>query len=222
MSSVLTYKVEIKNNQFNTELCKYSSDWMKVYCKIQRQVWHRIKQLYMKYGSIDLKMMNNLTSELRSNYDLTSKCLDAIVNNMIGRYEALKELKKTELTRIERKIEKTEEIIEQLKKGKIELQEKAKENKIDSDELKKLRVLKIKLHWRYDRLNKLKSKYNLLEDEISNNRLKLCFGTKELLQKNLSKFRNKRDNEIYFIGRSSDTAGNTNLQIRYNRRLNQF
>ena len=222
MSSVLTYKVEIKNNQFNTELCKYSSDWMKVYCKIQRQVWHRIKQLYMKYGSIDLKMMNNLTSELRSNYGLTSRCLDAIVNNMIGRYEALKELKKTELTRIERKIEKTEEIIEQLKKDKIELQEKAKENKIDSDELKKLRVLKIKLHWRYDRLNKLKSKYNLLEDEILNNRLKLCFGTKELLKKNLSKFRNKRDNEIYFIGRSSDTTGNTNLQIRYNRRLNQF
>ena len=96
MSSVLTYKVEIKNNQFNTELCKYSSDWMKVYCKIQRQVWHRIKQLYMKYGSIDLKMMNSLTSELRSNYDLTARCLDAIVNNMIGRYEALKELKKTE------------------------------------------------------------------------------------------------------------------------------
>lgn len=145
MSSVLTYKVEIKNNQFNTELCKYSSDWMKVYCKIQRQVWHRIKQLYMKYGSIDLKMMNNLTSELRSNYGLTSRCLDAIVNNMIGRYEALKELKKTELTRIERKIEKTEEIIEQLKKDKIELQEKAKENKIDSDELKKITSIKNKI-----------------------------------------------------------------------------
>lgn len=222
MSSVLTYKVEIKNNQFNTELCKYSSNWMKVYCKIQRQIWHRIKQLYMKYGSIDLKMMNSLTFELRSNYDLTSRCLDSIVNNMIGRYESLKEIKKTELIRIERKIEKTEAIIEQLKKDKIELQEKAKENKIDSEELKKLRNLKIKLHWKYDRLNKLKSKYNLIEDEILNNKLKLCFGTKELLKKNLSKFRNKRDNEIYFIGRSSDTTGNNNLQMKYNRRLNQF
>ena len=222
MSSVLTYKVEIKNNQFNTELCKYSSDWMKVYCKIQRQVWYRIKQSYMKYGFMDLKMKNNLIAEIKLNYELTSRCLDSIVNNMIGRYETLKELKKTELTMLERRIEKTESIIEQLKKDKIELQEKSKENKIDSDELKKLRLLKIKLHWKHDRLNKLKSKYNLLEDEILNNRLKLCFGTKELLRKNLSKFRNKRDNEIYFIGRAGDSAGNNNLQLKYNRRLNQF
>lgn len=222
MSSVLTYKVEIKNNQFNTELCKYSSDWMKVYCKIQRQVWHRIKQSYIKYGFMDLKMKNNLIAEIKLNYELTSRCLDSIVNNMIGRYEALKELKKTELTRIERKIEKTEAIIEQLKKDRIKLQEKAKINKIDSDELKKLRILKIKLHWKYDRLNKLKSKYNLIEDEILNNRLKLCFGTKELLKKNLSEFRNKRDNEVYFIGRAGDSTGNNNLQLEYNRRSNQF
>ena len=222
MSSVLTYKVEIKNNQFNTELCKYSSDWMKVYCKIQRQVWHRIKQSYIKYGFMDLKMKNNLIAEIKLNYELTSRCLDSIVNNMIGRYEALKELKKTELTRIEREIEKTEAIIEQLKKDRIKLQEKAKINKIDSDELKKLRILKIKLHWKYDRLNKLKSKYNLIEDEILNNRLKLCFGTKELLKKNLSEFRNKRDNEVYFIGRAGDSTGNNNLQLEYNRRSNQF
>lgn len=222
MSSVLTYKVEIKNNKFNTELCKYSSDWMKVYCKIQRQIWHRIKQLYMKYGFIDLKMKNNLIAEIKLNYELTSRCLDSIVNNMIGRYESLKELKKTELIRIEGKIEKTEKIIEQLKNDKIELQEKAKLNKIDLDGIKKLRNLKIKLHYRYDRLNKLKSKYNLLEDEILNNKFKLCFGTKELLKKNLSKFINKRDNEIYFIGRAGDSAGNNNLQMKYNRRLNQF
>lgn len=222
MSSVLTYKVEIKNNRFNTELCKYSSDWMKVYCKIQRQVWHRIKQLYIKYGFIDLKMKNNLTSELRLNYKLTSRCIDSIVNNMIGRYESLKELKKTELTRIERKINKTEEIIEQLKKDKRALQEKAINNNIDSDEINELSKIKLKLHWKYDKLNKLKSKYNLLKDEILNNKFKLCFGTKKLLQKNLRKFRDKRDNEIYFIGRVSDSAGNSNLQLKYNRRLNQF
>lgn len=80
----------------------------------------------------------------------------------------------------------------------------------------------MKIYWKQNRLNTKKQKLNNLENEIASGKYKVCFGTKELLQKDYKEFIKKRDSEIYFLGRAGDNACNLNFQVEYNSRINQF
>ena len=86
----------------------------------------------------------------------------------------------------------------------------------------KYKNLKIKIYWKQNRLNTKKQKLKNLVDEIETGKYKVCFGTKELLKKDYEKFVEKRDSEIYFLGRAGDGACNNNFQVEYNSKTNQF
>ena len=73
-----------------------------------------------------------------------------------------------------------------------------------------------------NKLNTKKQKLKNLETEIETGKYKVCFGTKDLLQKDYDKFIKKRDSEIYFLGRAGDITCNTNFKVDYNSRINQF
>ena len=86
----------------------------------------------------------------------------------------------------------------------------------------KYKNLKIKIYWKQNRLNTKKQKLKNLVDEIETGKYKVCFGTKELLKKDYEKFVEKRDSEIYFLGRAGDGACNNNFQVEYSSKTNQF
>ena len=140
---------------------------------------------------------------------------------MLSRFESIKELKEFERKSLERKIFSLEKELTKLKDERT-LQRINLNNNSKNFNFIKYKNLKIKIYWKQNRLNTKKQKLKNLENEIETGKYKVCFGTKDLLQKDYKEFVKKRDSEIYFLGRAGDTACNNNFQVEYSSRMNQF
>lgn len=222
MSNVFTVTTELKlNKEYNQLVSKYISDYIKLFNIIQRLTFHRIKNYYIKNDKITQEDRNIIHSQLKEEFDLTSRAIDAILSNMLGRYESIKELKEFERKSLERKISTLEKELTKLK-DKRTLQRINLKNDYKNFNFIKYKNLKVKIYWKQNRLNTKKQKIKNLENEIETSKYKVCFGTKNLLQKDYSKFIKKRDNEIYFLGRAGDNACNNNFQVEYSSKVNQF
>ena len=222
MSNVFTITTELKlNREYNQLVGKYISDYIELFNKIQRLTFHRIKNYYIKSGKVTQKDKNIIHAQLKEEFNLTSRAVDAILSNMLGRYESIKGLKKFERESLERKILNLEKELVKLKDERT-LQRINLKNDPKVFNYTKYKNLKIKIYWKQNILNTKKQKLKNLVDEIETGKYKVCFGTKELLKKDYEKFVEKRDSEIYFLGRAGDGACNNNFQVEYNSKTNQF
>ena len=214
MSNVFTVTTELKlNKEYNQLAGKYISDYIELFNKIQRLTFHRIKNYHIKNGKITQDDRNIIHAQLKEEFNLTSRAIDAILSNMLGRYESIKELKEFERKSLERKIFALEKDLTKLKDERI-LQRVSLNNSSKDFNFTKYKNLKIKIYW--------KQKLKNLEKEIETGKYKVCFGTKNLLKKDYSKFIKKRDSEIYYLGRAGDKTCNNNFQVEYSSRINQF
>ena len=222
MSNVFTITTELKLNKECTQLVsKYISDYIELFNKIQRLTFHRIKNYHIKNGKITLEDRNIIHAQLKEEFNLTSRAIDAILSNMLGRYKSIKELKEFERKSLERKISTLEKELTKLKDERT-LQRISLNNNSEDFNFVKYKNLKIKIYWKQNRLNTKKQKLKSLENEIETGKYKICFGTKRLLQKDYKEFVKKRDSEIYFLGRAGDNACNLNFQVEYSSKINQF
>lgn len=229
MSNVFTITTELKlNKEYNQLAGKYISDYIELFNKIQRLTFHRIKNYYIKNGKISQKNgkisqkdRNIIHAQLKEEFNLTSRAIDAILSNILGRYESIKELKEFERKSLERKIFSLEKEVTKLKDERA-LQRISLNNNLKDFNFVKYKNLKIKIYWKQNRLNTKKQKLKNLENEIETGKYKVCFGTKELLRKNYKEFVKKRDSEIYFLGRAGDATCNNNFQVEYSSKINQF
>jgi transposase, IS605 orfB family len=222
MSNVFTITTELKlNKEYNQLAGKYISDYIELFNKIQRLTFHRIKNYYIKNGKITLEDRNIIHAHLKEEFNLTSRAIDAILSNMLGRYEAIKELKEFERKSLERKISTLEKDLTKLKDERT-LQRISLNNNLKDFNFVKYKNLKIKIYWKKNRLNTKKQKLKNLEKEIETGKYKVCFGTKNLLKKDYKEFIKKRDSEIYYLGRAGDKTCNNNFQVEYNSKINQF
>lgn len=222
MSNVFTITTELKlNKEYNQLTSKYISDYIELFNKIQRLTFHRIKNYYLKNGKITLQDRNIIHNQLKEEFNLTSRVIDAILSNMLSRFESIKSLKEFERKSLERKVFVLEKELTKLK-DKRALQRINLENDSENFNHTKYKNLKIKIYWKQNKLNTKKQKLKNLEKEIKTGKYKVCFGTKELLQKDYKGFVKKRDSEIYFLGRAGEGACNNNFQVKYNSKINQF
>lgn len=222
MSNVFTITTELKlNREYNQLASKYISDYLKLFNKIQRLTFHKIKNYYIKNGKITLKDKNIIYAQLKEEFNLTSRAVDAILSNMLNRFKSVKGLKEFERKSLERKILNLEKELTKLKDERT-LQRISLKNDSKNFNYIKYKNLKVKIYWKQNRLNAKKQKLKSLEKEIKTGKYKVCFGTKELLQKDYKKFIKKRDSEIYFLGRAAENACNKNFQVEYNSKINQF
>ena len=222
MNNVFTITTELKlNREYNQLVGKYISDYIELFNKIQRLTFHRIKNYYIKSGKVTQKDKNIIHAQLKEEFNLTSRAVDAILSNMLGRYESIKGLKKFERDSLERKILNLEKELVKLKDERT-LQRINLKNDPKVFNYTKYKNLKIKIYWKQNRLNTKKQKLKNLVDEIETGKYKVCFGTKELLKTDYKKFVEKRDGEIYFLGRAGDGACNNNFQVEYSSKTNQF
>lgn len=222
MNDVFTVTTELKlNKEYNQLVGKYISDYIELFNKIQRLTFHRIKNYYIKNGKITQKDRNIINKQLQEEFGLTSRAIDAILSNMLGRYNSIKELKEFERKSLERKISTLEKDLTKLKDERT-LQRINLKNDYQNFNFIKYKNLKIKIYWKQNRLNTKKQKLKNLENEIKSGKYKVCFGTKALLQKDYSKFVKKRDSEIYYLGRAGDATCNNNFQVEYSSKINQF
>ena len=222
MSNVFTITTELKlNKEYNQLVGKYISDYIELFNKIQRLTFHRIKNYYIKNGKITQEDKNIIYAQLKEEFNLTTRAIDAIMSNMLGRYEAIKELKKFERKSLERKISTLEKELTRLKDERT-LQRINLNNNLKDFNFVKYKNLKIKIYWKENRLNTKKQKLKNLKNEIETGKYKVCFGTKKLLQKDYKEFVKKRDSEIYFLGRAGEKSCNNNFQVEYSSKTNQF
>ena len=222
MSNVFTVTTELKlNKEYNQLVGKYISDYIELFNKIQRLTFHRIKNYYIKNGKITQEDKNIIYAQFKEEFNLTTRAIDAIMSNMLGRYEAIKELKKFEQKSLERKISTLEKELTRLKDERT-LQRINLNNNLKDFNFVKYKNLKIKIYWKENRLNTKKQKLKNLKNEIETGKYKVCFGTKKLLQKDYKEFVKKRDSEIYFLGRAGEKSCNNNFQAEYNSKTNQF
>ena len=222
MSNVFTITTELKlNKEYNQLVGKYISDYIELFNKIQRLIFHRIKNYYIKNGKITQEDKNIIYAQLKEEFNLTTRAIDAIMSNMLGRYEAIKELKKFEQKSLERKISTLEKELTKLKDERA-LQRINLKNDYKNFNFIKYKNLKIKIYWKQNRLNTKKQKLKNLENEIESGKYKVCFGTKYLLQKDYKEFVKKKDSEIYFLGRAGEKSCNNNFQVEYSSKTNQF
>ena len=222
MSNVFTVTTELKlNKEYNQLVSKYISDYINLFNKIQRLTFHRIKNYYIKNGKITQEDKNIIYAQLKEEFNLTTRAIDAIMSNMLGRYEAIKELKNFEQKSLERKISTLEKELTRLKDERT-LQRINLNNNLKDFNFTKYKNLKIKIYWKENRLNTKKQKLKNLKNEIETGKYKVCFGTKKLLQKDYKEFVKKRDSEIYFLGRAGEKSCNNNFQVEYSSKINQF
>ena len=166
MGNVFTITTELKlNKEYNQLAGKYISDYIELFNKIQRLTFHRIKNYHIKNGKITLEDRNIIHAQLKEEFNLTSRAIDAILSNMLGRYESIRELKEFERKSLERKISTLEKELTKLKDERT-LQRVSLNNNSKDFNFTKYKNLKIKIYWKQNRLNAKKQKFKNLETEI--------------------------------------------------------
>ena len=197
----------------NEDIVNYFNEVKSQYSYILRKVYYIIK------NNPKLKI-SSLNTKLQNEYNISKRTASSIIKTVQGRINSIRELKKTEIKQKQYKLEKISEKLEKLVPILLDLKLKAKENNIK--DLKKYRNFKTKVAFMKIRKDKLVNKIKSLNYQLETDRFKITFGTKKLFRKNLEEFRNKRDNQIVFIGSRDETGCNQTFQLKYVTKINQF
>ena len=183
MSNVFTVTTELKlNKEYNQLAGKYISDYIELFNKIQRLTFHRIKNYHIKNGKITQEDRNIIHAQLKEEFNLTSRAIDAILSNMLGRYESIKELKEFERKSLERKIFALEKELTKLKDERA-LQRINLNNNLKDFNFVKYKNLKIKIYWKQNRLNTKKQKLKNLEKKLKQVNIKYVLEQRNYYKK---------------------------------------
>lgn len=197
----------------NYDIIKYVESSFSAYNKAVRETFYAIK-----YDSFNKSQYNTY---LQHKYGIVKRTANSIISDAQGRFNALKELKEYERKQLERKIKHLEEVLIP------RLVEKRNQNSIRLREgvyvsLVQQRNLRLQVVYKKAKLNRLKQRLTTLEYQLKSGRLKLCFGTKRLIKQDYKKFIEHRDSQMTFVGAREEPSSNQNLQLSYDRKMNQF
>ena len=198
----------------NADLIEYFDDSRKRQSKITRKTFHAIK-------NSEKFEKSRYNTYLQNKYGITYRTANSIISDAQGRLNALKELKVFEKKQLEQKIEYLEKkVLPKLILKRNDYIAQLKANPKSSPV--RLRNLRRKIVAKKNKLNKLKQKLDNITYQIESGRLKLCFGTKNLLKRDYKRFVAQRDSQMSFVGSKSEKAQNHMLQLSYNPKNNQF
>lgn len=202
------------HEKHNTDLIEYVDGSRGAYAQAMRETFYTVK-------NADEFNKSNHNTYLQNKYGIMKRTANSIIADAKGRYTALKELKVYERKQLERKIVYLENtVIPRLVMKRNDNSAMLRANLKVS--FIKQRNLRRKIVAKKAKLNKLKQQLSSLIWQLETDGLKLCFGTKYLLQKDYNKFVIQRDSQMSFVGAKAETSGNSNLQLVYNSKNNQF
>ena len=198
----------------NTNLIEYFDTTRVLYAKAMRETFHILKRV----NNINKSSYNTY---LQKKYDITSRTANSIMFDAQGRLNALAELKKYEKSQLIRKINHlANTVIPKLVEKRNAHNDKLRQKSPVS--LVKHRNLRRKIVAKKSKLNHLKQKLENLNHQLETGLLKLCFGTKHLLQRDYEQFVNQRDSQMSFVGSKTEKSCNSHLQLTFNPKNNQF
>ena len=202
------------HTSLNKDLIDYIDLTLPSYSKAVRESFHTIKNS----KSFNKSSYNSL---LQQKYDITQRTANSIISDAQGRLNALIELKRYEQKQLKLKISNLEKNII----PKLVQKRDNNSNLLNCGEnvsLVKQRNVRLKIVSKKNKLNCLKQKLSNITYQIENKKLKLCFGTKDLLKRNYQKFKERRDSQLSFVGCKSEPGCNQQLQLIFNPKNNQF
>ena len=198
----------------NSQIIEYVENSRMTYAHAMRKTFQHIKHT-------DNFNKSAYNTYLQNQYGITKRTANSIISDAQGRLNALIELKRYEKRNLERKIDYLKiKVIPQLQKQRDDNCTMLRAGLFVN--LTKHRNLKRKLVAKKTKLNRMKQKLININYQLDSGRLKLCFGTKQLLKQNYNHFIEHRDNQMSFVGTKMETACNQNLQLNYNKLNNQF
>lgn len=207
----------------SSELKTYLDAYIVFYNQIQRRVFQDLK-----HGIPQDMGMSKYITYICNAYGVLKRTVNSIRYDMQGRIKAYLELKKTELHQLDWKIQSVRKKVKKLESNVVCLKPLAASNQLDDRQLQRYRSLKTSLYYQKNRLNKLVQHMQVLEKQIKEKRVSLCFGTKNMFdmqnrllengyhshEKWLHKFQKRRDFGIFFLGSGDESYGNQLLQLQ--------
>ena len=185
--------------------------------------------------SSELKL-SKLNTYIQNKYNVDKRTANSLIKTAKGRIKAYWELKKYELSNLETIIVSLTLKIDKLVNTVTVYKTLATKNLLNEELLDFYRKQKKLLWHNKQKLNKIKQKRDLLKKDISNKKIRICWGTKSMFKKQfnlvendykshqawLNDFRMKRDSQINFIGSISEPQGNQNCQLSYDNQQDNF
>ena len=184
----------------NKQLYEYFEEISPLFTFLVRRTIHHLKH------NLNGENLSQYRTRLKQEYSLTNRFAKAVVitaQNLFKLSSASGEYSHStyadKIKKVNAKIIKTKTILNN---------PKTKKNRIKN--------LKTKLFWLEMKKNKLTQR--------KNNGVKpmLTFGTKKLLKSNKSKFLEKRDNQIVYVGDKNEHLGNQQFKLFYDKKYNKF
>lgn len=220
MSATFTTETRLSEKDAH-DIITYAKLYARDFGIMERYAWHYI----VSNKGIPNKSVFN--TELQIRFGVTKRTANSVIYDMLGRYKALKELKKTESYQYKNKISHLESKIEKLKLTVNVLKIKAADNKLDDKQLARYCKLKKSLFYKKQKLQRYKDRLSQLEKDISENKYSLGFGGRKLfgaqyrLPENgfrshvgwYNSYARRRDCNIFYLGSKDETSGNQMFQL---------
>ena len=225
MQQLYTYETELKPKH-NQEIIDYFNDYTVLFNKIVRNVWQ-----YYNHQDTLISQRSNLNTLIQNQFGVSKRAANSIIAYVSGKYSSLKALKKYEIKRNNSKIEKLNDLADELALKLDVMAMKAHHNQLKEKELIKYRGLKAKFVAIKKAKDRLQKENIRVQKQLNDQHFSLCFGSKALLNHQYleadhkswyNKFKTARDGSISFVGSKDETCCNQQLQLIYNTKNNQF
>ena len=158
---VLTTETRLSEREAH-DIMEYTRKYRTDYGIIQRYVWHVIVR---RKNVINKSKLN---TEIQMKFSVSKRTANSVIYDMKGRYKALRELKKTERSRLRNRIRHLEQQTEKIAVTVNMRKKDAAANRLGREQLVKYRDLKKKLYYKHQRLQKLRDRLAQLEKDMEN------------------------------------------------------
>ena len=184
----------------NKQLYEYFEEISPLFTFLVRRTIHHLKH------NLNGENISKYRTRLKQEHNLTNRFAKAVVTTAQNLFKLSSAAGEYLHSTYANKIKKTNAKI--IKTKAILNNPKTKKNRIKN--------LKTKLFWLEMKKNKLTQRKN------NGPRPMLTFGTKKLLKSDKSKFLEKRDNQIVYVGDKNEHLGNQQFKLFYDKNYNKF
>lgn len=217
--------------EHNSQIIEYFNDQHTQYNYVFRKVFHAMRAGTLddiKRGDTPELRLSNFCAEIQQTYGISKRTANSIIKQAKGQLLAIAELKQLEKSNHEIKLKAIDEKIKKLEHEVFIKRTQAKQGKLDNKELEAYRNHK---KWLFNLRRVRQKRVSSLNDclnQIETGKYNICFGTKKLAKKShdgdkeKTAFLFQRDRRMCYVGAKGETSCNQQLQLFYDKKINQF
>ena len=159
---------------------------------------------------------NDLNKILQERFSVTTRTANSAIYEVEEIINSVLALIPLNIEKLEARIEGKIKIIEKKRKEMAKIHASRKTN------TKRLGKLKFHIYNIQNSINRIKQKIGNFERQLNEKKPNICMGTKKLARNDMKAFKQHRDSQINYIGRTYEKQGNTNFQMQYVKKGNLF